>query len=178
AAEMQRLTDISGPIPADPRPSVYWMWGDVFGTAGLKSTRDDLITAAGGVNVLAGWDDPAKTTEHPVLTMETIAKLDPKVIYMWFNPDISPSDVIEGKQAGGFDFSAWSSLSAVKNKRVYELDDPFLYDFMTGRQPIATLKIAKDINPDAFKSLDVASEYDTFFRQMYGVTYPDYQPAG
>ncbi len=39
---------------------------------------------------------------------------------------------------------------------MYELDDPFLYDFMTGRQPIATLKIAKDINPEAFADIDLA----------------------
>ena len=61
---------------------------------------------------------------------------------------------------------------------VFTADDPFLYDFMTGRQPIATLKIAKDINPEAFADVDLSAEYDAFFQQMYGVTYPDYQPAG
>ena len=57
------------------------------------------------------------------------------------------------------------------------LDDPFLYDFMTGRQPIATLKIAKDINPEAFADVDLTTEYDEFFQAMWGVSYPDYQPA-
>jgi iron complex transport system substrate-binding protein len=66
----------------------------------------------------------------------------------------------------------------VQNGRVYELDDPFLYDFMTGRQPIATLKIATDINPEAFADVDLDVEYDEFFQAMWGVSYPDYQPAG
>ncbi len=66
----------------------------------------------------------------------------------------------------------------MQNGRVFELDDPFLYDFMTGRQPIATLKIAKDINPEAFADVDLNVEYDEFFQAMYGVSYPDYQPAG
>jgi iron complex transport system substrate-binding protein len=178
ASEMEKIRGISDAIPAEERPTVYWMWGDVFGTAGIESTAHELIEAAGGVNVLAGWDDEARTSEHPVLSMETIALLDPEVIYLWFNPEIDPVDIIEGRQVAGVDFSTWSGLRAVQDGRVFELDDPFLYDFMTGRQPIATLKIAKDINPEAFADVDLAAEYDAFFRQMYGVSYPDYAPAG
>jgi iron complex transport system substrate-binding protein len=178
ATEMARITAISSSIPAEQRPSVYWMWSDVFGTAGTQSTANELIEAAGGVNVLSQWDDATAATEHPVLSMETIAQLDPDVIYLWFNPEIDPQDILDGKQVAGYDFGPWASLTAVREGRVFELDDPFLYDFMTGRQPIATLKIAKDINPDAFADVDLVSEYDAFFRQMYGVTYPDYQPAG
>jgi iron complex transport system substrate-binding protein len=178
AESMAAITAVSGAIPAEERPTVYWMWGDVFGTAGLESTADELISAAGGTNVLATWEDEARTTEHPVLSMETIAALDPEVIYLWFNPEIDPADIIAGREAGGVDFSAWSGLAAVRDGRVYELDDPFLYDFMTGRQPIATLKIAKDINPEAFAGVDLPSEVDAFFRQMYGVSYPDFAPAG
>ena len=178
AAEMSKLTAISSSIPADERPSVYWMWGDVFGTAGINSTAQELIDAAGGVNAIDAWDDETKASEHPVLTMETIVALDPDVIYLWFNPEIDPADIMSGSQAGGFDFSTWTGLSAVKNGMVFELDDPFLYDFMTGRQPIATLRIAKDINPEAFADIDLTEEYDAFFSAMYGVGYPDYQPAG
>jgi iron complex transport system substrate-binding protein len=128
--------------------------------------------------VVSTLDDATKATEHPVLTMETIALLDPDVIYMWFNDKIDPADIIAGKQVAGVDFSTWASLSAVKDGRVFELDDPFLYDFMTGRQPIATLRIAKDINPEAFAGIDLTTEYDAFFQEMYGVTFPDYSPAG
>lgn len=178
ASTMAGIADISSAIPEAERPTVYWMWGDVFGTAGVESTADDLITSAGGINVVATWDDAARTEEHPVLPMETIAALDPEVIYLWFNPDIDPGDIIDGAQVGDVDFSTWAGLSAVQNGRVYELDDPFLYDFMTGRQPIATLKIAKDINPEAFADVDLMTAYDAFFRAMYGVSYPDYQPIG
>lgn len=178
ASTMEDITAISSAIPEEERPTVYWMWGDVFGTAGTESTADDLITAAGGINVVETWDDPARSEEHPVLSMETIAALDPEVIYMWFNPEIDPQDILEGNQVAGFDFSTWSNLSAVQNGRVFELDDPFLYDFMTGRQPIATLKIAKDINPEAFADVDLAVAYDDFFRSMWGVSYPDFEPVG
>jgi iron complex transport system substrate-binding protein len=177
ASTMEDITTISSAIAEEDQPTVYWMWGDVFGTAGTESTADDLITAAAGINVVSTWDDPARSEEHPVLPMETIAALDPEVIYMWFNPEIDPQDILEGRQVAGFDFSTWAGLSAVQDGRVYELDDPFLYDFMTGRQPIATLKIAKDINPEAFADVDLDVAYDEFFRSMWGVSYPDYQPV-
>lgn len=178
AAEMDKIAAISSSIPVEERPTVYWMWGDVFGTAGINSTAHELIDAAGGINVIEAWDDETRSSEHPVLTMEAIAALDPEVIYLWFNPEIDPADILSGSQAGGFDFSTWTGLSAVQNGMVFELDDPFLYDFMTGRQPIATLRIAKDINPEAFAAVDLATEYDAFFQAMYGVSYPDYQPVG
>ena len=128
--------------------------------------------------MLSAWDDETAATEHPVLSMETIAQLDPEVIYLWFNPEIDPpGHPRRRRRSAGYDFGPWASLAAVKAGNVFELDDPFLYDFMTGRQPIATLKIAKDINPEAFADVDLTSEYDAFFQQMYGVTYPDYQPA-
>jgi iron complex transport system substrate-binding protein len=177
AEEMKRITDISSSIPVEERPTVYWMWGDVFGTAGVVSTAHDLIDAAGGVNVLANWDDDARLGERAVLTLETIVALNPDVIYMWFNSEIDPEDVIAGRQIGGFDFAPWSGLTAVQEGRVFELDDPFLYDFMTGRQPIATLRIAKDINPVAFADVDLAHEYDAFFQDVYGVSYPDFTPT-
>ena len=173
----KKVTDVSETIPVDERPTVYWMWDDVFGTAGTNSTGNELIESAGGRNIMSMWDDPSASQEHPVLSLETLAALNPDVIYLWFNQEIDPSDIIEGKQAGGFDFAPWKEIAAVKNGRVFELDDPFLYDFMTARQPIASLKIAKDISPEAFADVDIESEYDAYFRSVYGVTYPDYQPA-
>ncbi len=78
AAEMEKITGISSTIPAEERPSVYWMWGDVFGTAGTQSTANELIEAAAdGINVISQWDDEAASTEHPVLSMETIAAARP-----------------------------------------------------------------------------------------------------
>jgi iron complex transport system substrate-binding protein len=177
AKEMKKITDVSSTIPTASRPSVYWMWGDVFGTAGTGSTMNDLIDAAGGVNVVSKLDDATKATEHPILSMETIAKLDPDVIYMWFNPDIDPADIIAGKKVGNFDFATWSNLKAVKEKKVFELDNPFLYDAMTGRQPVATVKIAKDINPTAFASWSLDSEIDSYFVSVYGLHYPSYTSA-
>lgn len=176
ADTLQGIEDISGGIDAADKPSVYWMWGDVFGTAGTESSASDLIELAGGINVVSEMVDGDTTQEQPVLSMEQIVELDPDVIYMWFNPDIDPSDIMDGRTVGTTDFSTWKGLTAVQNGAVFELDDPFLYDFMTGRTPIAALKVAKDINPVPFADVDLTEEYDQYFRAMYGVGYPDFEP--
>lgn len=173
---LQSIEDISGEIDTADKPSVYWMWGDVFGTAGTESSASDLIELAGGVNVVSEMVGGDATQEQPVLSMEQIVELNPDVIYMWFNPDIDPSDVMEGRTVGTTDFSTWQGLDAVQNGAVFELDDPFMYDFMTGRTPIAALKVAKDINAVAFEDVDLSEEYDEYFRAMYGVGYPDFEP--
>lgn len=176
ADTLDRISQMSESIDPADKPSVYWMWGDVFATAGTTSSATDLIELAGGVNVITEWVDNDETQEQPVLGMEQIIELNPEVIYMWFNPDIDPSDIIDGNTVGTVDFSTWQGLDAVKNGRVFELDDPFMYDFMTGRTPIAALKVAKDINPDVFADWDLSAEYDDYFRAMYGVGYPGFAP--
>jgi len=173
---LDRIQEISDQIDTADKPSVYWMWGDVFGTAGTESSASDLIEIAGGVNVVSEMVDGDATQEQPVLSMEQIVELNPDVIYMWFNPDIDPSDVMEGRTVGTTDFSTWQGLDAVQNGLVFELDDPFMYDFMTGRTPIAALKVAKDINAEAFDGWDLSAEYDDYFRAMYGVGYPGFEP--
>lgn len=171
-ATIKKVTDITANIPDSEKPTVYWMWGDVYGCAGLNSTANDLITRSGGVNVISKWDNQSKYLEHPVLSMEAIAALDPDVIYMWYNENLDPEDVLTGD-----DFKTWSNLKAVKAGRVYELDDPFLYDFHTTRLPITMIKVAKDLHPDKFTSLNLTAETDAYFVSVYGVHYPGYEKA-
>ncbi|HWQ67662.1 MAG TPA: ABC transporter substrate-binding protein [Methanospirillum sp.] len=169
----RKVTDKTGELPADKRPSVYWMWGDILGTAGLNSATNDLIKLAGGKNVLETADFDGKMLEHPTISLETLQKLNPDVIYMWYNDKINPSDVMSG--AG--DFAGWKDLNAVKNGRVYEVTDPFVYDSFTPRQPLALMAIAKDLQPDLFKDLSLETMIDSFFFDMYGVHYPGFTAA-
>lgn len=158
--------------PAD-RPKVLWMWGDVYGTAGLQSTANDLIKMAGGVNVLETTELSDKWTEHPVLNIETISELDPDVIYMWYNEKLDPSDIMSGEG----DFAAWKDLTAVQNKRVYEVTDPFVYDFHSPRLPLALIAMAKNLYPDMYADVDLNQTVDSYFSDLFHVHYPGYSPA-
>lgn len=158
--------------PAD-RPRVFWMWGDVYGTAGLHSTANDLIKMSGGVNILEDSDIGDKWIEHPVLNIETISELDPDVIYMWYNEKLDPSDVMSGEG----DFETWKDLSAVKNGRVYEVSDPFVFDFHSPRLPLALTAMAKNLYPDMYTDIDLNQTVDSYFADVYNVHYPGFAPA-
>lgn len=169
-AEIKKVTDVTYTIPESEKPTVFWMWTDIYGTAGIQSTANDLINLAGGVNVIENWDNTSKNMEHPVLSMESIAVLDPDVIIMWYNTKVDPSDIMTGA-----DYSAWQSLRAVQNGRVYEIESPFVYDFHCPRLPLAMLNIAKYLYPDEFIDVNMAEEVDDYFVSVYGVHYPGFE---
>ena len=174
---MKKVTDVTGSLSANEKPTVYWMWSDVYGTSGLNSMGNELIEKAGGVNVLNKWTNETKSVEHPTLNLETLLELNPEVIYMWSNEKIDPKNITSGDTVDGIDFSTWKEISAVKNKRVYEIPDPFVYDFMSPRMPLALMRIAKDIHPEKFSDLNITKEADQYYVKVYGVHYPGFKPA-
>lgn len=174
---MKGVTDVTGSIYTEEKPTVYWMWSDVYGTAGLNSTANDLIGRAGGINVLNNWTNETKSMEHPTLNLETLLELNPEVIYMWNNEKLDPINITSGETVDGIDFSTWKEISAVKNGRVYEVSDPFVYDFHSPRLPLAMMHVAKDLYPDKFASLNLTQEADKYYVEVYGVHYPGFEPA-
>ncbi|HIH95481.1 TPA: iron ABC transporter substrate-binding protein [Methanosarcina acetivorans] len=174
---MEKVTDVTGALSPEEKPTVYWMWGDVYGTAGLNSTANDLVERAGGVNILNNWTNETKNVEHPVLNLEALLALDPEVIYMWNNENLDPVNITSGDTVDGIDFSTWKEISAVKNGRVYEISDPFVYDFHSPRLPLAIMHVAKDLHPDKFAALNLTAETDQYYVDVYGVHYPGFEPA-
>lgn len=168
----EKVTNITSSIPEAKKPKVYWMWNDILGTAGLNSTANSLIEMAGGINVIASWTNETKVMEHPKLNLETLVQLNPDIIYMWYNANLDPQDIINGK-----DFQGWQNINAVKNKKVFEVGSPFIFDFHTPRYPLALMTIAKDLNPEIFKSLDLDKEIDNLFVDLYSVHYPGFARA-
>lgn len=168
----EKVTNVTSSIPEGEKPKVYWMWSDILGTAGLNSTANDLIEKAGGVNVMELWTNETRTLEHPTLNLESLVQLNPDVIYMWYNPNLDPEDVISGK-----DFEGWKDINAVKNGKVFEVQNPLIFDFHTPRYPLALMIMAKDINLDKFQDLDLDAEIDNMFVDLYSVHYPGFAAA-
>jgi len=160
-------TNVTNKIGESERPKVFWMWTDVYGTAGVKSGINDLIDMAGGINVMKYASADAKDMEHPVVTEETLIKLNPDVIYMWYNEKLNPEDIISGE-----DFRGWKDINAVKNGRVYEISNPYLFDAFSPRMPLALLHVARDLYPDKFSGLDFNQTIDQYNVDMWGVHYP------
>ncbi len=167
-----KVTDVTSSLDEADKPKVYWMWGDILGTAGLNSTANELIEKAGGVNVMQYWSNETRSMEHPKLNLESLVQLNPDVIYMWYNTNLDPEDVISGK-----DFEGWRDINAVKNGKVFEVQNPLIFDFHTPRYPLALMIMAKDINPDKFQDLDLDAEIDNMFVDLYSVHYPGFAAA-
>ena len=49
---VEKTTNVTDKVAESDKPKVFWMWTDVYGTAGVKSGMNDLIEEAGGVNVM------------------------------------------------------------------------------------------------------------------------------
>lgn len=164
---VELTTNVTDGILESDRPAVFWMWGDIYGTAGAKSGINDLIEEAGGKNVMMYAEEDAQEMEHPVVSLETLIKLNPDVIYMWYNEKLDPDDIINGD-----DFKGWRDINAVKNKRVYEISNPFIFDAFSPRMPLALLHIARDLHPQEFSDIDMNQTVDQYNVDMWGVHYP------
>jgi iron complex transport system substrate-binding protein len=167
-----KTTNVTDKLTESDKPKVFWMWTDVYGTAGVKSGMNDLIEEAGGVNVMTLAEKDAQEMEHPVVTQETLIKLNPDVIYMWYNENLDPKDILNGDE-----FKGWKDINAVKNKRVYEIGNPSIFDAFSPRMPLALLHVAKDLHPDKFPGLDMNQTVDQYNVDMWGVHYPSMAKA-
>jgi iron complex transport system substrate-binding protein len=139
-----------------PRPRVYFMWSQgMLETSGRNSSANDLIQLAGGENVCGHIEQ-----EHVVVNIENILAWNPEVIIMWHNLSKNPDDVIHDP--------LWNSVSAVKNRRVHELPDPFMCDFWTLKFLFAVKAVAKWCHPDALPDLDLDTERRKMIQVLYG----------
>lgn len=141
-------------LPDQTRKGVYFMWaqGNLH-TSCRDSSVNDLLLMAGCSNVCPFPD------EHAVVSMEQIIKWNPDIIIMWFNTKKDPLDIMNDTR--------WRTINAVKQGRVYELPEVFLYDLWTLKFQYAVKMTAKWAYPELFKDLDMAKERD----KMLGVLY-------
>jgi iron complex transport system substrate-binding protein len=98
-----------------PRPGVLLVvWPDPLITAGRGAFITDLIEAAGAHSVTADLPEP-----WPQLTLETVVPRRPKYLLLVRGSNVDPDRL--QKLAG------WSSLEAVRRRRVIWVDDRIYY---------------------------------------------------
>lgn len=117
-AEMRAVIgDLPATLPADaPRLLVEWWPKPVIGAA-ARSWVHDLIGAAGGVNVLGGWD-----RESTPLTDDEVREAAPDaVIISWCGVPTSHyrPDVVYRRES-------WAEVPAVRNRQVHCISEAFL----------------------------------------------------
>jgi iron complex transport system substrate-binding protein len=127
-ALVNRLTDKINSIEATinaaniaKKPTVYyevWASNDGYMTIGSETWMNDVITKAGGVNILGNV-----TQQYPTTSSEVLITDNPDVILLPTGMGGAPT---YGSVANVIDRPGWNTINAVKNNRVYVLDQDLL----------------------------------------------------
>lgn len=112
--------------------------------------------------------------------MEQIYEWDPDIIFITnFSPYL-PEDFYNNS----IDGHDWSSVSAVKNGKVYKFPLGMYRWFPPSSDaPLALMWLAQKIQPELFADIDMDAEIKSYFEEYYGVTLTDedvqniYNPA-
>lgn len=139
----EMLSEIERIIAQEPKPRVlaYSLSGS---TAGIPSVTDEMITRAGGHNVVR----ETNLSKYPRISQEQAIALQPDVILMSAWDDSS-----EDAAAVLFADPAWQSVPAIKHKRVYVTDSAFSSSISPARFD-GTLMTAKLLHPKHLAELN------------------------
>jgi iron complex transport system substrate-binding protein len=126
---------------------------------GGDSYQNYLIEGAGGINVAE-----AVTGQWPAASLEQIMAWDPQVI-------IVPPYCADNAESILSD-SAWQSIDAVKNERVYSMPQyTVAWDTPVADSILGELWIAKQLYPERFTDIDINNLADEFYTEFYGIHY-------
>jgi iron complex transport system substrate-binding protein len=141
ANEMKRVIDFifSKTKNVPNRPRVYYeVWYEPLYTIGPGTWQNELIEMAGGVNIFAD----AKQA-YPIVSSEAVIQRDPEII-------IVSIGYMGGVKKEDFEKRpGWGAISAVKNNRIYEIDENLVV--RPGPRIVQGLEqLAKFIHPEIF----------------------------
>jgi iron complex transport system substrate-binding protein len=129
------------------KPTVYYeVWYDTSGimSAGSTSWINDVITTVGGINIFAN-----ETQEYPSTSSEVVVQRNPDIILLPTNmgtgtPFYGSVDDVKTRPA-------WSTIDAVKNNRLYVIDED-IFNEPGCRVADQVKAVAESLYPQLFNS--------------------------
>jgi iron complex transport system substrate-binding protein len=138
--EMQeRIDAVTQAVDGEYEPRVFWEISNDLWTAGPGSFIDDLIMRAGGENISADAESPWVQFSN-----ETIIDADPEVIFLADHPFGESIETVVARPG-------WSTISAVVNNRIIEVDDTDMFSRPGPRVVDALELVAKALHSNAFE---------------------------
>ncbi len=151
-------------IPLDERVRIYHSINEATRTDARDTLPADWTQVAGAINVSV--NEELKFLEDKYFAgLEQILLWDPEVIIV--------------NEAGVADYimtnTQWSSLSAVKNNKVYQMPIGISRWGHPGslETPLAILWTAKTLYPDLFSDIDLVAETKYFYREIFNYPISD-----
>ncbi len=144
---------------------IYWSVKDGVSAVNLPPLsfiQTRMVEMAGGLPV---WRDADLGERWTRTGLEQIAAWNPDVIFVTaYHVPVSQAMNAIRSDPG------WSSLSAVKNGRIYEVPgDYHSWDQPDARWILGLQWMGKTLHPDKFSGLDMMSEAREFYREMFGL---------
>ncbi|RKJ77897.1 MULTISPECIES: ABC transporter substrate-binding protein [unclassified Pyramidobacter] len=148
-----------------PRAIVFSGFRDgQLAAAGGTIFAEFYINEGGGVNVASALNG-SKT-----VNLEQVYAWDPEVIFINNFCPYVPEDFY-ANAIKGYD---WSSVSAVKNRRVYKFPlGMYRWYPPAGDAPLSLLWAAKCLQPELFGDVDMAQAMKDYYRRFYGYDLSD-----
>lgn len=159
--KINEITAVTSKIPENQRPKVLHLQGTVDPVVcdGVKTTIDDWITTAGGVNAAQGVVGTVKE-----VSMEQVTKWNPDIIVLGTSGDNGIHTAVQQI----YDDPKWKDISAVKNHRVYvNPNGCYMWDRNTPEEALQIQWAAKTFWPDKFKNIDMVKETQSFYKQFF-----------
>ena len=144
------------------KPSVLFLGSSsALSVAPGSMIQTSLIEAAGGINAVSGVEGLGGFVD---VSIEQIITWNPDVIWFPQYSDYTAEDLLNDP--------AWSSISAIQNKRVYE----FPSKLEPWDQPTAAVALGIDwalhnLHPDLYSLEDLMKNVDEFFTIVYDKTF-------
>ncbi|WP_026689439.1 ABC transporter substrate-binding protein [Alteribacter aurantiacus] len=137
--EIDRIEGIASDIPEEERVSVWIEVGaDPLFTAGTGTFIDEMLTTIGAENVAGGEEGWVQFTE------EDAVQLNPEAIILTYGA------YVEDARGDVLNRSAWQSVSAIEQDRVYEMEDSNMITRQGPRLIEGVETLAELIYPDRY----------------------------
>ncbi len=135
------------------KPNVYWEQNSAFSSAGNGSGGDDLIKAAGGINIAGN-----QSGSYPKVIAEWVTQQNPDIILKttgYNTTQANMSSIINEID----NRTGLASTSAVKNDKVYVMKTSLAFG---PKGVIGLMYTAKIVHPDLFKDMDPNVVFDQY----------------
>lgn len=143
------------------KPKVLFLRNKKLGLQGNDNFIGEAIKMGGGNLIVTGAGQKGVNSGN--ITMEEIYKEDPDIILLSNFDTFVPNDIYYNQIPG----QDWSSLKAVKNKKVYKVPmGIYRWDAPGVETPLMMKWLAHLLQPYIFQNIDIKEDTKEFFKEF------------
>ena len=153
------------------KPTVLFLRNAQLRLQGNDNFMHEALKIGGAYNPI---EQTALDSNNKSISMEQVYKMNPDIILLSNFDTFVPDDLYNNKIAG----QDWSTVKAVKDKRVYKVPlGIYRWDAPGVETPLMMRWIAHTMQPEIFKDVDIKKETKEFFKDFMNMELTDAELA-